>query len=328
MTIVGVGHALADSFAFVDEDVPKTMGLHPGSFNRVPDYRMRAILTTLRQKSLMAGGSAANTIKLAARLGVDAHFVGQCGHDEAGQVFESEMLGAGVKVNLTKSDSPTGLCVTFLSPQQDRTIATFRSASGNLPVGLLGETLFRAADLVVIEGYLLDEPEFLDDLMARCSSAGKPVAFDTGDGALVEGHREALLRHLISGSIRHFFLQESEAATLTGMDAEGSLSQLSKLVETVVLKRSSEGYLIRTGSRFLALELPEAVSVDSSGSGDAFEAGFLWGLDRGWSTLDACRAGSLVAACIVGQPGTRVDEVRWSALTTELSKLSAHTTLL
>ena len=71
MTLVGVGHALADAFAFVDEDVPKTLGLHPGSFSQVPDYRMRAILATLTQRSLMAGGSAANTIKLAARLGLE-----------------------------------------------------------------------------------------------------------------------------------------------------------------------------------------------------------------------------------------------------------------
>ena len=94
MTLVGVGHALADAYAFVGEDVPKILGLHPGSFNQVPDYRMRAILLTLSQKTLMAGGSAANTVKLAARLGLDCHFVGQCGHDEAGQIFEAELLAA------------------------------------------------------------------------------------------------------------------------------------------------------------------------------------------------------------------------------------------
>jgi len=321
MTLVGVGHALADAFAFVDEDVPKTMGLHPGTFNRVPDYRMRAILATLRQKSLMAGGSAANTVKLAARLGVDAHFVGQCGHDEAGQIFEGELLGSGVKVNLTKIDSPTGLCVTFLSPQQDRTVATFRSASGNLPLGLLGDTLLGVADVVVVEGYLLDEPAFLDDVLKRCVKAHKAVIFDTGDGALVEAHRDDLIRHLKSGSIRYFFVRESEAATLTGRDAEGSLEELSRFVELVVLKRGDEGYSVRTKRDTLTIGSLGSALIDASGSGDGFQAGFLWALSRDWPLLDACRAGSLVAACVAGQAGTRIDEARWTSLLSELKAL-------
>ncbi len=323
MTLVGVGHALADAFAFVGEDVPKIMGLHPGSFNRVPDYRMRAILATLSQRTLVAGGSAANAIKLAARLGVDAHFVGQCGHDEAGQIFESELLVAGVKVNLTKSDAPTGICVTFLSPQQDRTVATFRSASGNLPSGLLGDTLLRVADTVVLEGYLLDEPEFLEELLSRCKARGKAVAFDTGDGSLAEVHREALLKHLEAKRIQYFFLQESEAATLTGQDAEGALKELSQYVTVAVLKRGDRGYLLWNQNKIVAIPLAGSVSIDASGAGDGFEAGFLWALDRGWTVPDACRAGSLVAACIVQQPGTKVDEARWSRLVSQLGELEA-----
>ncbi len=320
MTLVGVGHALADAFAFVDEDVPKTMGLHPGTFNRVPDYRMRAILATLRQKNLMAGGSAANTVKLAARLGVDAHFVGQCGHDEAGQIFEGELLGSGVKVNLTKSDSPTGLCVTFLS-QQDRTVATVRSASGDLPLGLVGDTLLGAADVVVVEGYLLDEPDFLDDLLARCVAARKAVIFDTGESALVEAHRDALAGHLKSGRIRYFFLRESDAATLTGLKAEDAMAELLRFAELVVLKRGNQGYLVGSAAKTVAIPTAESVPVDASGSGDGFQAGFLWALDRGWRPVEACRAGSLVAACIAQQPGTRIDPIRWARLLTELHSL-------
>ena len=321
MTLVGVGHALADAYAFVGEDVPKTMGLHPGSFNRVPDYRMRAILATLRQKALMAGGSAANTVKLAARLGVDAHFVGQCGHDDAGQIFESELLQAGVKVSLARSDSPTGLCVTFLSPAQDRTVATFRSASGDLPPGLVSETLVRTADVLVVEGFLLDEPAFLDELLVRCLAAGRPVSLDIGDGSLVESHRDDLQRHLASGVVSYLFLQESDAASLTGLGAEGALEVLSGQTAAVVLKRGDRGWLVRSGEKVVAVPLAGSVSVDATGAGDGFQAGFLWALDRGWSPLEACRAGSLVAGCVVEQPGTRIDEVRWSLLRADLARL-------
>ena len=318
MTLVGVGHALADAFAFVGEDVPKSLGLHPGSFNRVPDYRMRAILATLRHKSLMAGGSAANTVKLAARLGVDAHFVGQCGHDEPGLVFESELLEAGVKVNLTKSDAPTGLCITFLCPSQDRTVATFRSASGDLALGLVNDTILMAADVVVVEGYLLDELPFLDDLLSRCVRLKKAVAFDTGDG-LGENQVPALKRHLASGVIRYLFLRESDAASLTGLDAEGALKALSNEVEVVVLQRGDRGWLTLCENRLVAVPLEGSLSVDPSGASDGFEAGFLWSLSQGWPVLEACRAGSLVAACVVEQPGTRIDSKRWEHLIATLA---------
>ena len=319
MTLVGVGHALADAFAFADEDVPKTLGLHPGSFNQVPDYRMRAILGTLQQKNLMAGGSAANTVKLAARLGLDTHFVGQAGHDEAAQVFESEMLQAGVKVNLARQDAPTGLCVTFLSPAPRRTVATFRSASGNLPVGLLGDTLLAAAGVVVLEGYLLDEPQFLTELLARCRKAQKAVSLDIAEGALGERHRDDLARYLESGSFRYLFLPESEAATLTGQAADEALATLSLPGVTAIIKRA-EGWLVRSGDK--AVTVPNSVeAVDPSGIDDAFQAGFLWAVAQGWPPVEACGAGKLVAECIAEQPGTRVDGTRWTRLIADLTKL-------
>jgi sugar/nucleoside kinase (ribokinase family) len=322
MTLVGVGHALADAYAFVGEDVPKVLGLHPGTFNQVPDYRMRAILLTLSQKTLMAGGSAANTVKLAARLGVDSHFVGQCGHDEAGQVFEAELLAAGVKVNLTRSDAPTGLCVTFLAPTSDRTVATFRSASGNLPLNLVGDTILGAADTVVVEGYLLDEPEFLTNLLNRCHRAGKGVSFDTAEGHLVEHHGEDLARHIAAGRISSLFLPEADAASLTGKDAEGALEALGRNVGHVVLKRGDRGWLVRDGGKLVAVPLAESGAVDYSGSGDGFQAGFLWAQSQGWKTVDCCRAGAAVAACVIQAPGTRVDDARWAALQAELTRLT------
>lgn len=321
MTLVGVGHALADAFAFVDEDVPKVMGLHPGSFNQVPDYRMRAILATMRQKSLMAGGSAANTVKLAARLGLDVHFVGQCGHDDAGLIFESEMLEAGVKTNLVRSDSPTGLCVTFLS-SEGRTSATFRSASGGLAPALVSDTLLDAADIVVAEGYLLDEPEFLSALLDRCRRRSKIVAFDAGQG-MVERHGDALLAHLESGAIGYLFLHEADAATLTGLDADAAAPALGKHSK-VVIHRETETLACLNGETAV-IPKTGTETVDPTGTDDGFEAGFLWGVSRGLSPARACRAGSLVAACVAKQPGTRIEDASWKDLEAQLSSLGpAH----
>lgn len=320
MTLVGVGHALADAFAFVGEDVPKTLGLHPGSFSQVPDYRMQAILATLKQTKLVAGGSAANTVKLASRLGVDAHFVGQCGHDAAGHVFESELLEAGVKVNLTRSDAPTGRCVTFLCPSEGRTVATFRSASGNLTPGLVGDTLLKAATVVVAEGYLLDEPAFLTDLLVRCQKLGTPVALDTSDNPMADLHREDLLAHLEAGRIHYLFLQESDAAALTGAELEGSLDTLGRLAPVVVVKHSDLGWRL-VGSPTATIPADDTVPLDPSGVGDGFQAGFFWGLAQGWTTEKACRAGALVAGAIEEQAGTKVEPHRWARLVADLNAI-------
>lgn len=321
MTLVGVGHALADAFAFVGEDVPKTLGLHPGTFSQVPLHRMRAILASLRHRNLMAGGSAANTVKLAARLGVDTHFVGQCGHDEPGQVFESELLGAGVKVNLSRSDEPTGLCVTFLTPNEAPTVATHRSASGDLRPGLVSNTLVRAATVVVAEGYLLDEPEFFRTLLNQCRALGKPLALDTGDGTVVEGHQEELLGHLESGQVGYLFLGESDAATLTGLEGREALARLAALVPVVVLKRGTDGWLAASEGQVIEVASSGVQAVDPTGTGDGFQAGFLWGRGRGLDLKACCQAGALVADCVAEQPGTRVDPVRWQGLVDSLARL-------
>ncbi len=317
MTLVGVGHALADAFAFVDQDVPKILGLHPGTFSQVPDYRMKAMLAIMRQKNLMAGGSAANVVKLAARLGLDAYFIGQCGHDEAAQVFESELLGAGVKTSLTRNDSPTGMCVTLLS-SEGRTSATLRSASGGLMPGMVSDALLTASDVVVAEGYLLDEPEFLRDLLDRCRRVGKPVAFDVGQG-MVDGRSDVLLAHIERGAIGYLFLREADAATLTSREAEAALDLLAKSACTVVQRQTET--LARRGAETCAVPRPETEAVDRTGSDDGFEAGFLWALSQSWSLEAACCAGNLVAACIERQPGTRVEETLWRELLSALAAL-------
>src|SRR5262249_39378727 len=144
----------------------------------------------------------------------------------------SELLSAGVKTSLTRSDSPTGLCVTFLS-SEGRTSATLRSASGGLTPGLLSDALLSAADIVVAEGYLLVEPEFLKDLLDRCRRAGKPVAYDAGHD-MVDRHTEALLAHIESGSLGYLFLREADAAALTGLEAHAALDLLGPSACTVI----------------------------------------------------------------------------------------------
>jgi len=174
----------------------------------------------------------------------------------------------------------------------------------------------------VVEGYLLDEPEFLDELVARCAAHGRAIALDLGQEP-IERHRDDLLRHLGAGAIRYLFLRSAEAATLTGLDAEQALGALSAPGTTVVIKADGE-YLVQGGGKLARVPCDALPAVDATGADDAFEAGFLWASGRGWTPVEACTAGDLVAACVGEAPGTRVEPGRWAVLQRDLAALSGR----
>ncbi|MEI8095035.1 MAG: adenosine kinase [Spirochaetales bacterium] len=318
MTLLGVGHALVDAYAFTADEVPLRLGLHTGSFNTVPDYRMRAILLTLGQKHLTAGGSSANVAKLASGLGLSTFFVSQCGNDDEGSLFESELQAAGVTTLLRRTDSPTGICVTFLSPRGNRTIATYRSASEGLPAALVSDALLEAADIVSLEGYLLEETGVMESLLERCRAKQKAVAFDTSDPVLTTRHRKRLERFLRAGDIQYLFAQEEEARCLSGSTSDEALVSFSPLVRSFVVKRGELGCRLYDGGNFIDVPASTEEPFDTTGAGDALQAGFFWGLDRGLTLRSACECGCLVAETVLRQPGTKVDQATMATLLKDL----------
>ena len=307
MTLLGVGHALVDAFAFTGDDAPKALGLHTGRYNIVPDYRMKAILLTLASRNRMAGGSAANVVKLASRLGLPGFFVSQCGTDDAGSLFESELLEAGVRTNLHRTDAPTGTCVTFLSSSGSATVATFRSAATGLPANLVSDAVMREADVTILEGYLLDEPGLVEAVLSKARRLQKKTAFDTSEVGVVERNRERLWALLRTRQIDYLFAQESEAAALAGAASESALTEVGRLVETFVVKRGPQGCLLVNGGSPVVIDAIPQIPVDTTGAGDAFQAGFFWGLDRKLPAAVACDCGTLVAQAVLSQPGTKLD---------------------
>lgn len=318
MTILGVGHALVDAFAFVGDEVPKALGLHTGTFNKVPDYRMRAILMTLKSRNLMAGGSAANTVKLAAQLGLPAFFSSCIGTDPEGQLFESEMLKAGVHTSLKRIDGATGTCVTFLTPSQKSTVATFRSASTLLPNDLISDNAIAEADVVLVEGYLYDDADFVQNLLERCKKSQRRVCLSLGAQNLVLQHKDLILDHVRSGLITCLFTEEEEATILTDSDAEEALKTLSPYLKSFVISRSDLGSQLWWEDRVVTVPRLGPPALDPTGTRDGLLAGFLWGLSRDLDPVKCCRCGTLIASAVSQVVGTRLDETQTAALVKEL----------
>lgn len=312
MTILGVGHALVDAFAFVGDEVPKALGLHPETFNQVPDYRMRAIVATLKSRNLMAGGSAANTIKLAAQFGLPAFFSSCIGTDPEGQLFERELLNAGVHTSLRKIDGATGTCVTFLTPSQKSTIATFRSASAQLPPDLVSPSALEECDLVLVEGYLYDDIDFMEPFMARCQALGRPVCLSLGSHALQ--HKEKIDKHVREGKIAHLFAEEEEATALADSDEEGALREFSPWLKSFIINRGDLGTLFLQDDRLVTVPRLGPPSLDPTGSRDGLIAGYIWGLSQGYTALQSCECGTLVASALSQMVGTRLEQTQIDGL--------------
>ncbi len=319
MKVLSVGHALVDYFIFGNDETPALQGLHLGSFNHLPQDRMHGVVTKLGGSSPMAGGSAANVVKLAAQLGLETMFAGKCGPDELGEIFKQEMHAAGVKCILQEGKSPTGICITYLSAGR-RTIATARSAAGEITPELIKEILLNDVSVILVEGYLLFNREVLYHILRKAQEAKIKVAFDPGNLILIDDFREEILV-LVENFVDYLFINEEEALSLTGMDLETSLTFLGNKCECLALKRGEKGSIVvHQGKKYPIHSIGPSI-MDPTGAGDGYTAGFLYGLAHFSHPDEWGKSGALVAGEVISVPGSRLEKGQIKRLKTALESL-------
>lgn len=319
MKVLSIGHALVDYFHFCGEEDTASLGLHLGTFNHVPGDRLEALLERSRGTYPVSGGSAANTVKLAAQLGLDATFLGKCGKDPRGEIFQSEMQESGVTCILDSGESPTGVCVTWMAGGR-RTVATCHSAAGEITPALLKKEFLKDVDVVVVEGFLLYNREVLYHVLRMSQELKIKIAFDPGSLILIDDFREEILA-LIENFVDYLFLNEEEALALCSMDTAQSLAFLNSKCPCVSLKRGDQGAVIRTTEGEYSLPSIGPNVADPTGAGDGFTAGFLYGLWKYRSPEQWGKAGVLVASEVIKVPGSRLTPDQISHLKSELKKI-------
>lgn len=324
MRILGIGSALVDVlFRLPHDTFLERLGLARGSMTLVDSLTSNKILNAFVNERFteMSGGSAANTVCGLAQLGSSAGFFGKTGSDRLGSFFSEELNMSGVVPHLiTSASEPTGLAVTFISPDSERTFATCLGAASMMTPEELTPALFRDYDLVHLEGYLVFNPTLLARIVELAKQEGLMVSLDMASFNVVDDNLP-LFRQLVYETADFVFANEQEAAAFTGKNPEDSLRDLAGSGRVAVVKIGKDGSLVARNREVVKVPARPANVVDTTGAGDLYAAGFLHGIDKG-ASLSVCAAiGSVVASRVIEAPGAKIAHDGWASVRREVAQL-------
>jgi sugar/nucleoside kinase (ribokinase family) len=309
MEIVGIGNALMDVIAFVDEAFAPMLGFHNNAVLHCERSRLDSILSELTDAVISPGGGVANTLRASAYLGANALFAGMVGDDYYGSRFEEELTASGVEACIARSCASTGVYCALIRPDGGRTLIVAPGASLDIGFEPPRESLFRPGALLYLEGYLVPERAYFMDCLRRARLAGMEIALDLASRSITAANREFILA-MLPDYCDILFANEDEFMALVGLPLREGLGMFEDWDIEIVVKRAEMGAIWTKGGRLVSSPAREMRPVDSTGAGDAFAAGFLHGRALGLSPARSLRLGNRVAEEILGVPGFGIDPDR------------------
>ena len=322
--VLCIGNAIVDVIANATDDFLDAEGLVKGSMRLIDAEEAERLYSHMGPAHEVSGGSAGNTAAGIAAFGGRAGFIGQVAPDQLGEFYRHDLTAAGVEFITPASDIgvPTARSMILVTPDGHRTMNTFLGAAQHLPASALDEEQIRSAKILYLEGYLWD-PETPRYAMVRAievaREAGRKVAFTLSDTFCVDRHRDGFNELIDGGRIDILFANQAEIEALAGIaHLESAVAAVKDKVEILVVTRSEDGALAtRGGERADVSAEPIEKLVDTTGAGDLFAAGFLFGTARGNSLEESLRLGAIAAAEVIQHYGAR-PEANLKALAGEL----------
>ncbi|HUI16689.1 MAG TPA: adenosine kinase [Alphaproteobacteria bacterium] len=309
--VVGIGNAIVDVLARTEDAALEDLGLAKGSMTLIEASAAEALYRHMGPGIECSGGSAANTIAGLASLGGKAAFIGKVKSDQLGRVFRHDIVSLGVHFTTPPAASgpSTARCLVFVTPDAQRTLQTYLGASVALGPEDIDEAVVAAAQVTYLEGYLYDPPRAKEAFRKACDIAhrrGRKVALSLSDPFCVTRHRSAF-RELVAGEIDILFANEHEITALyESADFDAALQAVRGQCEIACLTRSDKGSVIVAGDEVHVIDpAPVAQVVDTTGAGDLYAAGFLYGRTHGHGLAASGRLASLCAAEVIGHLGAR-----------------------
>ena len=310
--VIAIGNAIVDVMAPCDDAEIERLGMARGGMTLIDTERARDLYDAMGPGREVSGGSAANTLAGLAALGAKCAFIGQVADDQLGEVFAHDVRAGGIAFTTPAraGDPPTARCLIFVSPDGQRTMNTYLGASQFLPAAALDEAAIASAAVLYLEGYLWDPEEpraAMRKAIAAARNAGRKVAFTLSDAFVIARHGDDFRAMIEAGDIDILFANHVELAALTGEDDfNAGLAALAPKVPVLVVTRSEEGAVALSGDeRAEVAAEPVSRVVDTTGAGDLFASGFLFGHVRGLSLQDSLRLGAICAGEIISHYGAR-----------------------
>ncbi|HUR17373.1 MAG TPA: adenosine kinase [Acidimicrobiales bacterium] len=310
--VMAVGHAVVDVIAPATDEDLELHGLVKGSMVLVDSEQVETTYAAMGPAVESSGGSAANTVAGVASFGGSAAFVGKVKDDQLGRVFTHDIRSVGVEFSTPPATEgeATARCLVMVTPDAQRTMSTFLGAARGLAAGDIDRDLVTRSRITYLEGYLWDPPEAISALvqaMDWAHAAERRVAFSLSDPFCVDRHRREFVDLLSAGSVDVLFANESEVLSLFEVSSlDEALAALKGTCEIAAVTRGPAGSVVVAGSDVVRVPAePVDEVVDTTGAGDLYAAGFLFGLTHS-AGVDVCaRLGGVAAAEVVSHMGAR-----------------------
>lgn len=311
--VLGLGNALVDVLISIDNDnILNQLNLPKGSMQLV-DENFLNLATNATQglkQSVAAGGSAANTINGIANLGVKCSFIGKISDDKYGEYYKNDMLKNGIEPILLKGNAQTGRATVFISKDSERTFGTYLGSAIEMVPDEITPEMFDGYNYFHIEGYLVQNQGLIRKAMELAHQKGVKVSLDLASYNVVEANRD-FLKEVIEKYVDIVFANEEEAKAFTGKTPEESLHELASLVDIAVVKIGSKGSMIKSSDEVVNVGVIKVNSVDTTGAGDLYASGFIYGVAKGL-TLEKCgQIGAILSGKVIEVVGPKMNEETW-----------------
>jgi sugar/nucleoside kinase (ribokinase family) len=309
--VCGIGSAIVDVLATTEESFIEQHKLLKGAMTLIDEARAEHLYTLMPDATECSGGSVANTVAGIASLGGMPAFIGKVKQDELGEIFRYDMRHIGVHYDTPPATKgrATARCYIFVTPDAQRTMNTYIGACAEMNADDINDALIARSKITYVEGYLWDQPDSKDAIRKALDVAHKynrKVAFSLSDKFCVDRHREEFL-HLVTHHIDILFANESEIiALMQATDFEHAREKIRGVCEIAALTRSEHGSQIITKGATIAVPAGSGLKViDTTGAGDLYASGFLFGITQDWPLKRCAELGTKSASAIIQQIGAR-----------------------
>ena len=312
LAVTGIGNAMLDIITQDEHEIYRELGLVKAAMSLIEEDQLERFLNAMGPTIQMSGGSVANSIAGIAALGGTCGYIGKIADDEFGERFRHDLTSLGAEVDLAVAkpgEGATGRCHVFITPDAQRTMATYLGASNKLNVDDIKEDLIARSEITYVEGYLFDLPPAKDSVRKVVNFAHEHdsmVALSLSDMFCVDRHRRDFLE-LVTTDVDVLLANETEILSLFQYEhLEQAFAALDELGVLAVVTRGPMGADVATVSGVVSVPAAEVEHVvDQNGAGDMFASGFLYGLALGADPVEAAELGSLCAGEVITHLGAR-----------------------
>lgn len=322
--IIGMGNALVDVLVRIDDDsLLEKLHLPKGSMQLIQEDILSEIrkYTSGMKIHRSTGGSAGNTVCALAALGANPGFIGKVGQDETGAFFGDTLRQRGVNALLATCDLPSGIASTFISTDGERTFGTYLGAAATLRAEDLSRKMLAGYNYLYIEGYLLQDHDLMLRAVQLAKEEGLQVCLDMASYNVVEAERD-FFDQLIVKYVDIVFANESEALAYTGKAPHEALEEIASKCSIAVVKTGKEGSLVKKGTEVIQLlSCPVDNVLDTTGAGDFYAAGFMYGLTCGYSLEKCVQISTILATAVIQEVGTTLPAKKWDEIKLNIESL-------